>query len=70
MEVIRVTGFGAGLYTDEESDSSQVNDKSQKINFLEKIIKLVGTQLNTLVEAKPAKIGACIYSSCALIDCE
>ena len=30
----------------------------QKIDYLEKIIKVVGMQLNTLVEAKPAKIVA------------
>lgn len=56
MEVINVTGFASGLYTPEESDSSQVNDKAQKMNFLDKIIKVVGVQLNTLVEAKSIKI--------------
>jgi TRAF3-interacting protein 1 len=58
MEVIRVTGFATGLYTDDELDSSKVADKTQKMGFLEKIIKTVGIQLNTMVEAKPAKIVA------------
>jgi len=33
-----------------------VTEKAQKMTFLEKITKLVGVQLNTLVEAKPARI--------------
>jgi TRAF3-interacting protein 1 len=57
-EVMKSTGFATGLYTPEEADSSLVTEKAQKITFLEKIIKLVGIQLNTLVEAKPSKIVA------------
>jgi TRAF3-interacting protein 1 len=56
VEVTKNTGFAAGLYTPEELEN--VNDKTQKVNFLEKIIKLVGVQLNTLVEAKPVRIVA------------
>lgn len=56
MEVIRATGFGRGLYSEVESDSANVTTREQKIDFLDKIIKLVGTQLNTLVEAKSLKI--------------
>ena len=56
MEVIRTTSFATGLYTDIESDSSLVTEKQQKIDFLDKIIRLVGIQLNTIVEAKPIKI--------------
>lgn len=58
MEVIRATGFGSGLYDEMESDSANVSDKVMKMAFLEKMIKVVGAQLNTLVEAKPAKIVA------------
>jgi TRAF3-interacting protein 1 len=58
MEVIRVTGFAKGLYTEFESDSQNVGDKNQKMTFLEKIIKLVGIQLNTLVEARSQRIVA------------
>ena len=58
MEIIKATGFAAGLYTPNEIDSALVTDKNQKLQFLEKIIKVVGIQLNTLVQAKPAKIVA------------
>lgn len=58
MEVIRSTGFASNLYTPEETDSANVADKNQKILFLEKIIKVVGLQLNTLVVANPSKIVA------------
>ena len=58
MEVMNATGFGANLFTPEESDKENVTDKEQKILFLEKIIKLVGLQLNTLVVANPSKIVA------------
>jgi TRAF3-interacting protein 1 len=58
MEVIRITGFAKGLYNEIESDSANISDKEQKIRFLEKIIKVVGVQLNTLVEAKPSRIVA------------
>jgi TRAF3-interacting protein 1 len=58
MEVMRVTGFGTGLYSGAELNSGEVNEKAAKLLFLEKIIRLVGAQLNTLVEAKPAKIVA------------
>lgn len=58
VEVIKATGFARGLYSDAELDSANVTEKNQKIQFLEKIIKVVGVQLNTLVEAKPQKIVA------------
>jgi len=57
-EVVKVTGFAKNLYTDLEMDSANVNEKNQKMDFLEKIIKVVGLQLNTLVAANPAKIVA------------
>mmetsp|Transcript_13966 Transcript_13966/g.14568 ORF Transcript_13966/g.14568 Transcript_13966/m.14568 type:complete len:743 (+) Transcript_13966:432-2660(+) len=58
MEIIRVTRFADGLYTPEEMDSANVKEKEQKILFLEKMLKVVGVQLNTIVEAKPPKIVA------------
>ncbi len=58
MEVIRSTGFARGLYSDAECDSANVADKEQKMKFLEKVIKVVGVHLNTLVEAKPSRIVA------------
>uniref|UniRef100_A0A7S3JTG7 TRAF3-interacting protein 1 n=1 Tax=Aureoumbra lagunensis TaxID=44058 RepID=A0A7S3JTG7_9STRA len=55
-EVTRRTGFAHGLYDEIESDSSQVSDKTAKINYLNKIIQLVNMQLNVAIEAKPVKI--------------
>ena len=40
--VISTTGFADGLYTEDEMDSSKIQDKQQKISYLEKIINLVG----------------------------
>lgn len=57
-EVVKVTGFGAGLYTEEEMDSATIDSKEKKIEYLQKIITLVGLHLNTIVDAKPAKIVA------------
>ena len=40
--IITGTGFGNGLYTEDELDSSKVSEKQQKITYLEKMINLVG----------------------------
>ncbi|CAN0299536.1 unnamed protein product, partial [Ectocarpus sp. 4 AP-2014] len=57
-EVTRQTGFGQGLYTGDETDSSLVKAKPAKMAYLDKLIMLVGNSLNTLVDARPAKIVA------------
>lgn len=57
LEVQRQTGFSVNLFAPEEMESSKVTDKEQKIAFLEKIIMLVGIQLQTnLTDIKPLKI--------------
>lgn len=56
MEVTKVTGFARYLYSEDEMSSANITEKAQKLNFLEKIIKLVGLQLNTIVVAQPLKI--------------
>ena len=56
MEVTKVTGFAKFLYSEDEMNSANITDKAQKLNFLDKIIKLVGLQLNTIVVAQPLKI--------------
>lgn len=56
LEVTKVTGFASTLYTQEEMEPSNVTEKTQKLMFLEKIIRLVGVQLNTVVQAKPLRI--------------
>lgn len=55
-EVIQQTAFATGLYSDSEANSSNVTDKVAKVRYLEKMVKLVGMQLNTIVEARPARI--------------
>ena len=56
LEVIKVTGFASTLYSPSEVDPANVTEKTQKLSFLEKIIKLVGVQLNTMIQAKPLRI--------------
>jgi hypothetical protein len=58
MELIRVTNFGQGLYSAEETDSANLKEKEQKILFLKKMIQVVGVQLNTVVQVKARKIVA------------
>lgn len=57
-EIIKKTGFATDLYSPEELLSENVKDKDSKIQYLEKIIKLVGIHLNTLTEVKAQKIVA------------
>ncbi|CAD7929136.1 unnamed protein product [Amoebophrya sp. A25] len=38
MEVVRVSGFAANLFTDAEQDAASMSDKNSKIDFLSKII--------------------------------
>lgn len=57
-EVVQATGFSRGLYTVEEQDSSNVQEKEAKVLYLEKMIKLIGIHLNTVIEARPVKIVA------------
>lgn len=40
--VIQTTGFAEGLYTAEEMDSSTINEKAAKIDYLDKIFGVVG----------------------------
>jgi len=58
MEVIRVTGFASGLFNEFESNSKNVTDKESKVAYLEKIIKMVGMSLNTIVDCRPNKVVA------------
>jgi TRAF3-interacting protein 1 len=56
MEITKATGFAKFLYNEDEMNSANITEKAQKLNFLEKIIKVVGLQLNTIVVAQPMKI--------------
>jgi len=56
--IIVKTGFGEGLYTDEEMDSSTINEKNAKIAYLEKIFTLVGICRGTALDIRAAKVVA------------
>ncbi|NXG52746.1 MIPT3 protein, partial [Psilopogon haemacephalus] len=57
-EVIRVTGFMKGLYTDFELKSDNVKDKDAKIIFLQKAIDAVVMVTGEPLSVKPARIVA------------
>uniref|UniRef100_A0A7N5K664 TRAF3-interacting protein 1 n=1 Tax=Ailuropoda melanoleuca TaxID=9646 RepID=A0A7N5K664_AILME len=57
-EVIKVTGFMKGLYTDTEMKSDNVKDKDAKISFLQKAIDVVVMVSGEPLSAKPARIVA------------
>ncbi|XP_036277363.1 TRAF3-interacting protein 1 isoform X7 [Pipistrellus kuhlii] len=57
-EVIRMTGFMKGLYTDTEMKSDNVKDKDAKISFLQKAIDVVVMVTGEPLSAKPARIVA------------
>ncbi|XP_051010318.1 TRAF3-interacting protein 1 [Acomys russatus] len=57
-EVIRITGFLKGLYTDAEMKSDNVKDKDAKISFLQKAIDVVMMVSGEPLAAKPARIVA------------
>ncbi|XP_063256065.1 TRAF3-interacting protein 1 isoform X2 [Prinia subflava] len=57
-EVIRVTGFLKGLYTDFELKSDNVKDKDSKINFLQKAINAVVMVTGEPLSVKPARVVA------------
>ncbi|KAK2490657.1 hypothetical protein MC885_007664 [Smutsia gigantea] len=57
-EVIRMTGFMKGLYTDAEMKSDNVKDKEAKMSFLQKAIDVVVMVSGEPLSAKPARIVA------------
>ncbi|XP_035187024.1 TRAF3-interacting protein 1 isoform X4 [Oxyura jamaicensis] len=57
-EVIRVTGFLKGLYTDFELKSDNVKDKDAKISFLQKAIDAVVMVTGEPLAVKPARVVA------------
>lgn len=57
-QVIRITGFMKGLYTDAEMKSENVKDKDAKISFLQKAIDVVMMVSGEPLAAKPARIVA------------
>ncbi|XP_019378913.1 PREDICTED: TRAF3-interacting protein 1 isoform X2 [Gavialis gangeticus] len=57
-EVIRVTGFMKGLYTDFEMKSDNVKDKDARIGFLQKAIDVVIMVTGEPLAVKPVRIVA------------
>ncbi|XP_078010734.1 LOW QUALITY PROTEIN: TRAF3-interacting protein 1 [Phascolarctos cinereus] len=57
-EVIRMTGFMKGLYSDSELKSDNVKDKDAKISFLQKTIDVVMMVSGEPLSVKPARIVA------------
>ncbi|XP_038605649.1 TRAF3-interacting protein 1 isoform X6 [Tachyglossus aculeatus] len=55
-EVIKMTGFMKGLYTDSEMKSDNVKDKDTKIIFLQKAIDVVVMVTGEPLSVKPARI--------------
>ena len=57
--IVKSTGFAAtGVIPEQMTDSSNVKEKSDKIEYLDKVMAHVGERLNTLVDARAAKIVA------------
>jgi len=52
------TEFANGLYTEDELDPKNINDKDAKINFLAKMIALVEFVIGEKIDVKPTKIVA------------
>ncbi len=50
------TGFGEGLYSGPELDSAGIQDKQAKLDYLEKIFKLVGICKGGPLEVKASKV--------------
>ncbi|XP_078537531.1 TRAF3-interacting protein 1 isoform X2 [Lissotriton helveticus] len=57
-EVIRVTDFMKGLYTESELKSDNVKDKEAKISFLQKAVDVVTMVLGEPLSVKPARVVA------------
>lgn len=57
-ETRKATGFGEGLYANDELDPGYYEDKNRKMFFLKKIIALTSIMLDAEIEAKPNKIVA------------
>ena len=54
FQVREATGFGEGLYNEEERNSENMKEKPQKIQFLEKIINCVGIHLGVHCPVMPS----------------
>jgi TRAF3-interacting protein 1 len=53
-----VTGFGNGLFDEEELDGKAITEKEAKINWLTKLISLTELVVGEEIDCKPTKIVA------------
>lgn len=58
LATMAATGFGNGLYTDEEMDSKANHEKDAKIAILTKMITLTEMMIEEKMDVKPSKIVA------------
>lgn len=58
MEVSKASGFGNGLFTDEEKDAANLSDKSAKVDFLNKAISVTCFALGEKIDVSANKIVA------------
>merc|ERR1712137_345197 len=58
MEVTKVTGFCQGLFSVQEADATQLQDKNAKIDFLNKPINAVSFALGEKIDVSANKIDA------------
>ncbi|KAL7487195.1 hypothetical protein ACHAW6_012792 [Cyclotella cf. meneghiniana] len=59
MAIGKATGFNLGrVFRNEEMDSTNINNKQNKIEFLEKLIRFLESELEISTDVKPSKIVA------------
>eukprot|EP01035_Chromulina_nebulosa_P010088 gene10088-13585_t len=54
--ITTTTGFGEGLYSDSELDSAAITEKQAKLNYLDKIFRLVGICKGATLDVKSSKV--------------
>ena len=54
----KATGYGGGLYNEQELDSKSISTKEDKVNFLVKLISLTELVIGEQIDVKPSKIVA------------
>ena len=55
---LQATGFGEGLYSEEELNAKEIKDKDGKVNFLDKLVALVQVAAGEEIPVKSTKIVA------------
>lgn len=59
-QVLEATGFAQGLFTEEELDSNNLKEKGPKVQYLEKIVNLVGIQTGVHCPVRLRCRGGCV----------